>query len=109
MRTGTASRALGVAVVVGSVAALICTGASTAASAPSRVAVYFVRGEQLASVQRAGRTPLDAMRQLVTGPTPAERRQGFRTYIPASTRVLGVRVAHGVATVDLNEPLRVRE
>jgi hypothetical protein len=103
MRIGTASRALHVLVVLASVAALVGSGASSAARAPSHVTVYFLRGEQLASVQRAGRTPLDAMRQLVAGPTTAERRQGFRTYMPAGTRVLGVKVANGVATVDLNE------
>jgi hypothetical protein len=103
MQFGVASRALRVAVVLGSVAAIACTGVSLAASAPSRVSVYFLRGEQLAGVQRAGRTPLDAIRQLVAGPTRAELRQGFRTYLPSRTRVLTVSVAHGVATVDFNE------
>jgi hypothetical protein len=55
-------------------------------------------------VQRPGATPLDAMRQLVAGPTAAEIAQGFRTYLPGSTRVLSAQVANGVATVDLNEP-----
>ena len=103
MRVGTTSRASRAAVLVGSVAALVCVGVTSATSAPARVSVYFLRGEQLASVPRAGSTPLDAMRQLIAGPTPAERRQGFRTYLPAGTRVLSVRVANGVATVDLNE------
>jgi len=89
--------------LVGFVAALACIGVSSAASAPRHISVYFLRGEQLASVQRAGGTSLDAMRQLVAGPTPAEFRQGFRTYLPAGTRVLGVKVANGVVTVDLNE------
>jgi hypothetical protein len=102
MRLGAGSRALRV-VLVGPGAALACIGVSLAASAPSHVAVYFLRGEQLASVQRAGRTPLDAIRQLVAGPTPAEFRLGFPTYLPTGTRVLGVKVANGVATVDLNE------
>jgi len=90
-------------VLLGCVAAFACIGVSSAASAPSHVPVYFLRGEQLASVQRTGTTPLDAMRQLIAGPTPAEFKQGFRTYMPTRTRVLGVRVANGVATVDLNE------
>ena len=90
-------------VVCGFVAALACFGGSQAASAPSRVSVYFVRGEQLASVQRPGGTPLDAMRQLIAGPTPTELRQGFRTYILTRTRVFSVKVANGVATVDLDE------
>jgi hypothetical protein len=102
MRVGATSRHLRV-VLVGLVTALACVGASPATSAPSRVSVYFLRGEQLASVQRPGATPLAAMRQLIAGPTRAEIRQGFRTYIPAGTGVLGVTVANGVATVDLNE------
>jgi peptidoglycan hydrolase-like protein with peptidoglycan-binding domain len=77
--------------------------AGSAAPTSSRVSVYFLRGEQLASVQRPGETALDAMRQLVAGPSRAELREGFRTYLPARTRVLSVRVAKGTVTVDLNE------
>ena len=102
IRIGATSRPLRVA-LVGSVVALAAVGGSSAASAPSRVSVYFLRGEQLASVQRAGSTALDATRQLVAGPTDAERRQGFRTYVPTGTRVLSVKVANGVATDDLDE------
>jgi hypothetical protein len=76
---------------------------TAAATAQSRVSVYFLRGEQLAIVQRPGTTPLDAMRQLIAGPTRAELQQGFRTYMPANTRVFSVKVANGVATVDFNE------
>jgi hypothetical protein len=103
LRVAAASRTFRAAVLLGSVAALACIGVSSAASPRSSVSVYFLRGEQLASVQRAGRTPLDAIQQLIAGPTPAERRQGFRTYMPTGARVRGVRVAKGVATVDLNE------
>jgi peptidoglycan hydrolase-like protein with peptidoglycan-binding domain len=65
--------------------------------------VYFLQGEQLARVSRPGATPLDAVRQLIAGPTRAEVGLGFRTYVPAGTRVLSVKVANGTATVDLNE------
>ena len=41
--------------------------------------------------------------ELIAGPTRAEFNRGFRTYVPANTRVLSVKVANGVATVDLNE------
>src|SRR4051812_16979388 len=78
--------------------------AASAATAPAHISVYFLRGEQLASVQRAGSTPIDAMRRLLAGPTAAEAAEGFRSYVPAGTRVLSVKVANGVATVDLNEP-----
>ena len=63
-----------------------------------------MRGEQLTAVTRPGTTPLDAVRQLIAGPTRAERARGFLTYLPASTRVRSVAVADGLATVDLTEP-----
>src|SRR5262249_30126070 len=65
-----------------------------AAAAGSQVSVYFVQGEQLVPVKRPGTTALDAVRQLVAGPTPAERGLGFRTYLPADTRVRSVTVAN---------------
>ena len=102
IRIKATSRPLRVA-LIGSVVAHAAVGGSSAASAPSRVSVYFLRGEQLASVQRAGTTPLDAMQRLVAGPTNAELGRGFRTYIPSGTRVHSVTVANGIATVDLNE------
>jgi len=81
--------------------ALFATAATTASGGGGRIAVYFVRGEQLAPVSRAGATPLDAVRRLVSGPTVAELRGGFRTYVPSGTPVHGVTVAGGTATVDL--------
>ena len=76
---------------------------ATAAGAP-HVTVYFVQGEQLAPVSRPGTTALDAVRQLVAGPTGAERAGGFRTYVPADTRVRSVTVSGGLATVNLTQP-----
>jgi len=84
------------------VGALLMAASASAASA--HVSVYFVQGEQLAPVTRPGTTALDAVRRLVAGPTRAELRRGFRTYVPASTRVHSVTVARGTATVDLSEP-----
>jgi hypothetical protein len=78
------------------------TAGSTGASARRHVAVYFVQGEQLSPVTRRGRTARDAVLQLVTRPTRAERRNGFRTYVPAGTRVRRVAVRHEIATVDLS-------
>lgn len=85
------------------VAALAAFGVASAPSAESQVPVYFLQGEQLARVNRPGTTPLDAVRQLVAGPTRAEVGRGFRTYVPAGTQVLSVTVADGTATVDLDE------
>jgi lipoprotein-anchoring transpeptidase ErfK/SrfK len=89
-----------VACASASVAAAITAGP---ASAASRVSVYLLQGEQLRSVARTGSTPADALRGLIAGPTAAEVKAGFRTYVPAGTRVLSIKVANGLATVDLNE------
>src|SRR3954452_16015441 len=85
------------------VALLAAGGAGTSSAAQPRLSVYFVQGEQVAKVTRRGSAPLDAVRLLIAGPTRAEVARGFRTYLPAGTRVHSVRVAGGVATVDLNE------
>ena len=82
---------------------LAAGGGGTSSAAQPRVSVYFVQGEQVAQVTRQGSTPLDAVRLLIAGPTRAEVARGFRTYLPRGTRVHSVKVAGGVATVDLNE------
>jgi hypothetical protein len=84
-------------------AVVAAIGAKSATTAQPQVPVYFLQGEQLARVDRPGATPLDAVRQLIAGPTRAEVARGFRTYVPAGTQVLNVEVANGTATVDLNE------
>ena len=92
-----------VAVLLALAATFAAVGATSASGAQPHLPVYFLQGEQLARVTRPGATPLDAVRQLIAGPTPAERALDFRTYVPASTRVLSLKVADGIATVDLNE------
>jgi peptidoglycan hydrolase-like protein with peptidoglycan-binding domain len=82
-------------------AALIVIAAVPAAPSRSRVPVFFLQGEQLLRVSRPGATPAEALRQLLSGPTRAEVKRGVRTYVPAGTQVHSVRVAAGVATVDL--------
>jgi peptidoglycan hydrolase-like protein with peptidoglycan-binding domain len=64
--------------------------------------VFFLRGEQLAQVPRAGTTPAAALRQLIAGPTRAEHARGFRSYVPIKTKLLDVQVANGIATVDFD-------
>src|SRR4051794_17975394 len=78
---------------------LAAIGESAAAARP-HVSVSFLRGEQLGLVSRPGSTPLDAVHQLIAGPTRAEIELGFRTYMPTHTRVLSVNVASRIATVD---------
>jgi len=77
------------------------------------VDVYFVRYDPvhhtgaLAAVRRpAPPGPLEArltaaMRGLLAGPSPEERRAGIASEIPAGTGLRGVRVAPGTVTVDL--------
>ena len=72
----------------------------------STVLVSFLRGEQLVQVRRPGRTPADAVRQLTSGPTRAETVGGFRTYVPAQTRVRRLTIGNGLATIDLSSAFR---
>src|SRR3954468_15008470 len=95
--------ALGACAAASLVTAAATVGTAAAAGQP-HVSVYFVQGEQLTPVTRPGTTALDAVRQLIAGPTRAERGRGFRTYVPAATRVRSVTVADGLATVDLSDP-----
>src|SRR5204863_8423548 len=75
------------------------------ATAPLSFDVWFARGEQLVSERRThARTPrvaTAAASALLAGPTSAERAAGVKTAIPAGTRLLGVSINDGVATVDL--------
>jgi hypothetical protein len=80
---------------------VLVVGAAATAAPARTFSVYFLRGEQLASVTREASSSADAVRKLVAGPTSAERKRSFRTYIPAGTQVNALSVADGVATVDL--------
>jgi lipoprotein-anchoring transpeptidase ErfK/SrfK len=85
------------------VLSLVVSGAASAHARATGLSVFFPRGEQLARVSRPGATPTQAVRQLLAGLTPAEVKLGYRTYVPGGTRVLSVKVANGLATVDLND------
>lgn len=89
--------------IASTVAAVLAVGATSAGPPMSQHRVYFLQGEQLVSVPRPGATPAQVLRQLIAGPTRRESRHGFRSYVPAATKVLGVTVAGGIATVDLDE------
>ena len=78
----------------------------------ARVSVYLVRAQASSStvqdvprtVRARGREALlaAAVRELLAGPTEAERRTGLVTAIPDGTRLLGLRIANGVVLVDLS-------
>jgi N-acetylneuraminic acid mutarotase len=67
--------------------------------------VWFARGERLVPVARAHERTLGvataAVNALIAGPTRAERKSGLRTAVPTDTRLLGISIKNGVATIDL--------
>lgn len=78
-----------------------------------RVTVYFVTSADgagtVAPVERTvpGRGADAALRgafeALLAGPTPEERARGLSTEIPVGTRLRGLALREGIATVDLSE------
>jgi hypothetical protein len=67
--------------------------------------VWFTRDDGLVSVQRPqDPTPLvatTAIKSLLDGPTASERVMGFASAVPTGTKLLGIAIHNGVATVDL--------
>ena len=66
--------------------------------------MWFLQGEQLVAATRPGSTPEDAVQALLRGPTSAEYKLGYRTFIPPGTNLHSVTVANGQVTVDLSLP-----
>jgi hypothetical protein len=81
--------------------ALVVSVLAIPASAGSTVSVWFVAGGKPVEVQRGGATIQAAVRQLLAGPTAAERARGIRTAVPGSTPLRSVGVSRRVVTVDL--------
>ena len=104
-------RRAGTALTSAVVIIFLCAGAwfgtaipadgQTSVSSPT-VKIWFLQGEQLAPATRSGSTPKAAVQALLKGPTPAEYKLGYRTYIPPSTTLQGFSEANGIATVDLS-------
>jgi hypothetical protein len=83
------------------------TGSATTTSGTTGITVrnYFIRNEKVAPVARVvsgTAVARAAMEQLVVGPTAAEKAAGLSSAVPAGTKVLGVTLASGVATVNLS-------
>jgi hypothetical protein len=83
------------------------TGEEVTGSVPSFVslAVWFAQGDHLIARRRTHattpRVATAAVNALLAGPTRAERAAGLTTAIPDGTRLLGISIHGGVATVDL--------
>ncbi len=87
------------------IAGLLALTAPAAAARTASVHVYFVHGEHGVTVHRLGPalTPATvAVRALLAGPTATERRQGLSSAVPIGTRLLGLSVRDGAASVDLS-------
>jgi germination protein M len=68
--------------------------------------VWLVRGESLwPAIRVAPKSPAvatAAIDALIAGPTARERRHGIGSVVPAGTKLLGISIHHGTATVDLS-------
>ena len=92
-----------VAPIVGFVAcALLAAASSSTAAGTQTVKVWFLLGEQMISVDRPGATVEDAVRALLAGPTAAEVKRGYRTYVPKATALRSASVQGGTAVVNLS-------
>ena len=71
-----------------------------------RSVAYLLEGERVTPVARqVPRTRgvgAAAIRALLRGPTAAERRAGLTSAVPAGTRLIGLTIRDGVATIDLS-------
>lgn len=121
MRTGRVFVVL--AVIVLAAAAMVSCGSedttsvsvastSTTSAVPavvpstSTASVFLLRNEKVGPVRRpvVAATPArSAMSELLAGPTAREQAEGLVTMIPVGTRLLGVVISNGIATVDLSK------
>ncbi|MGB6057317.1 MAG: GerMN domain-containing protein, partial [Microthrixaceae bacterium] len=81
------------------------SSSSTTPQAKPVLRAYFVRDEKVGPVRRSGEPGAparSAMDALLKGPTASDRAAGLSTAIPAGTKVLGLNIAGGLATIDLS-------
>jgi hypothetical protein len=95
------------AVVVACGAAPPATDGVPSRAAPTQLSVpYLLEGEHVTPVARqVPRTRgvgAAAIRALLRGPTAAEGRAGLTSAVPDGTRLLGLTIRGGVATIDLS-------
>lgn len=84
---------------------------ASSSSADQTLRLYFVKYDEakdlfkLVSVKRRAATATPAAKAaelLLAGPTPAELRRGYRTLIPAGSRMRSVKLQQQTLTVDMN-------
>ncbi len=79
---------------------------ATAANDVTVLSVFFIRGEQIATVHRTvpktQQVAAAAMAELLAGPTSEDAAVGMMTAIPEGTQYIGTTIDEGVATVDLS-------
>jgi len=71
---------------IAAAAGVLALALGATSPAMGAVKVFLPRGEQLVAVERPGTTTEDALRELLRGPTAAERRTGYRTTSRAAPR-----------------------
>jgi germination protein M len=83
------------------------TGTEQTGTVPTLLSleVWFTRGDGLAAVRRTHqptpRVATAAVEALLAGPSAEEQASGVGTAVPGGTRLLGIAIRNGVATVDL--------
>ena len=81
--------------------ALAASALALPGAAGAGVSVWFLSAGKPVPVVRSGTTIEGAVRQLLAGPTPAERSRGLRSAVPRATPLLSVTVSRRIVTVDL--------
>ena len=95
------------AVSLGKPTSSTSTSGEKTGSVPTLLAlqVWFTRDDGLVAVRRTQQpTPLvatAAIDSLLSGPTAGERVMGYASAVPTGTKLLGIAIRDGVATVDL--------
>ena len=83
------------------------TEPTTTDAEPTTLRVYFVRDERVGvairELEATEAVAAASLRALLEGPTAEERAAGLSTQVPSGTRLLGVTIADGIATIDLSE------
>ena len=86
-------------------AAAPTTTTAPESTARATVSVYLLRGEQIQAAHRHVASTAGigsaAIGELLSGPTAGERAAGLRSAIPVGTRLRGLTISEGTATVDL--------